>query len=89
MKAPAERAISDTKEKGHGGTLLLALLAVPLVYVLSTGPMMKFGLHMRMPPFIERVYIAPCVAAYDHVPLASSFFDWYLDQVWNIDGRAK
>ena len=76
-------SMTESKEEVHrpdrsGGTLVWFFLAAPLLYVLSIGPVFKFG---GKPPlsleFVEAFY-APVIWLHDHTPLKKPL-EWYVD----------
>jgi len=70
---------SDEQARGGGPLRVLAFLLLAVVlYVLSTGPVIKLCLvsGKRVPPIIDAAY-KPLEFCYRHSDIAHGFFDWY------------
>jgi len=68
------------------GSMLLCVALLPVLYVLSVGPVVRFYSGTRgAPPRAVRAFYAPLEALYDNSDAARAFFDWYLRTLW----RAK
>jgi len=77
-----ERRVNDhpDKEQGHdrrGGLWLIWAFLLLIVYVLSVGPVARL-FNGKPPPRALIAFYAPLELAYDHLPPAKEFIDWYL-----------
>ena len=62
-----------------GGTLAWVILAAPLLYILSIGPVLRFGGKTLLP--FDVIY-APVIWLHDHTPLEKPL-EWYVE-LWGI-----
>ena len=82
--APKQNAQETKPEhgKGHGyAWYLLAIAAIPTLYVLSLAPLTAhYSLKGQFPDTFD-AYYAPLDWALDHCPPLNAAFDWYRDDV--------
>ncbi len=75
----AERESGDQNRGGGPPRLLALLLLAPVLYVLSTGPVIRLCLiasPKRVPQAVDIAY-KPLEWSYNHSDIAKEFFDWY------------
>jgi len=84
--------VDETDQQGvqeRPGCGLLRLFCVSggvlLIYVLSTGPVLKFCPPASQTQIVNSFYMPLDVLA-SKVPVAGIFFWWYLDDVWRVHG---
>jgi hypothetical protein len=76
-----QRIVTQRWGRGNAVCVLLIVLActMPVVYLLSVGPVLRFELLDARPLQGARdSYLAPCEWLIDHTPLESGVF-WYTD----------
>ena len=67
------------KGEGHdkrGGLWLIWVFVLLIFYVLSVGPVARLY-NGKTPPGALMMFYAPLEFAYDHLPPAREFIDWY------------
>ena len=69
----------DDEKRSHSRLWWLALVLVPVVYVLSVGPAVVYGGHL---PLVEAFY-GPVVWLCNHSTLAENFLHWWVLEVWS------
>lgn len=77
------RAASGTDRYGPrfpAGRTTMVLLLLPVLYVLSVGPVLKFDI--RFPG--EGQFYLPLVLAMVHSPRFERAMEWYLWNVWRV-----
>jgi hypothetical protein len=71
------------KEKRTGSgcvvATVVAMLLLPLLYILSSGPALWITVNVRLPATLWNVAYWPLTYARDTVPGFHSRFQWYLD----------
>lgn len=55
----------DRNSGGKYGELILALIIVPIVYVLSIGPVVALTEKTRLGPYLETIYL-PVILLHEH-----------------------
>lgn len=80
-----ETGLDERTEKRGWGLLPAGILFFLLSYVLSPGPVAKFLLNKTAgpPPIILALY-APLTRLYQHSAVAKNFYDWYMQDLWNV-----
>lgn len=58
---------------------VLAVIAIPILYVLSPGPLVAVYGRSTMPPGWALVYVAPLEWCCERFPPIQKFYDNYLD----------
>ena len=76
--ADSERGHGDSGRGGGVMRMVTILLVSFLLYVLSTGPVIKLCLtsSKRLPPPVDIMY-KPLEFCYHHSNAVQHFFDWY------------
>jgi len=79
--------MTDPETKGRGGCLtvaiLVAVLLLPIAYVLSIGPALWLSLNYYIPPKLYQIYASPVFfVAYKCQPLDDAL-NWYLS-IFNV-----
>ena len=59
------------------------LVALPVLYVLSVGPVALFAKRLDLSPRPFRAFYTPLVWLHDHTPLEKPL-DWYV-KLWGVD----
>jgi len=62
---------------------VVAIVVLPVLYVLSIGPMMKLGMKGICFPGEEQFY-RPLVSAMVHSPRFERVMRWYVCDVWRV-----
>jgi len=76
--------------RGGGGTLSLWLLALPVLYVLSSGPVAKLDTTFNFPknqPMLEHgleIIYWPVAWCTRHSSFFGGFLLWYWRDVWHV-----
>lgn len=85
-----ELLMNDEKQKRRSGWYWWALL-LPVIYVLSIGPVTKIYVEMEQ-AHLNTEWIKPCFYRF-YAPLhwanrnstwVDQFFDWYIDDLWQV-----
>ena len=63
----------------HAALLMLAIVALLLFYVLSSGPALWFVVNARLPAALWNVTYWPLTFARDVIPGFHEYFQWYLN----------
>jgi hypothetical protein len=89
-QAQAIAAQPSEPRHGAGGSSAFWLLALPVLYVLSIGPMAKIDKTLDLTknqPGLERgleILYAPVVWCAKHSPTFKSLLLWYWRDVWHV-----
>jgi len=80
-----EHDAQQSQERRGSGLLRIfwALVVVLVLYVLTTGPVIKICVERRGPSATVNIFYRPLELANRHVPAAERFFDWYF-KMWHI-----
>jgi hypothetical protein len=62
--------------------VFLAFVLLVVLYVGSSGPVLKMYGHRR-PPLAVEVFYTPVMICYHYSPIAKRFLDWYF-HMWKI-----
>ncbi len=77
-----------TVQQSRKGSGLLSygglLLGLCILYVLSTGPVLKLCKSGRNMPDAVETFYTPLAYLYLNVPFAQEFFDWYF-KLWGFE----
>jgi len=61
---------------------LWSLLVFLLLYVLTTGPVIRGVDGMGVNQDFLMVLYAPLIILSDNIPMVQQFFEWYVEDVW-------
>lgn len=78
---------STVQQPRKGSGLLTyggVLLGLCVLYVLSTGPVLKLCDSARNVPDAVETFYTPLIYLYMNVPFAQEFFDWYF-KLWGFE----
>ncbi len=78
---PAKVATAHSSAAMVAVLMLVVIVLLPLLYVLSTGPILMMVSRGRMEPEFWKWFYAPLEWLYDNVKFVQAFFDWYF-QLW-------
>ena len=71
----------EMNNSGRVAVIVVALIALPLLYVLSSGPAVALMNAEVLPYGVFDTIYWPLNRLYDHNHTARQFFDWY-DNIW-------
>ena len=74
----------DENRKGGFATAACLVLAGLMIYMLSTGPVMKLAQYNVIAFDAADSVYAPVYWLADNFPPVDTFFTWYLDDLWRI-----
>jgi hypothetical protein len=75
---------NETKSRSHGFSLVIGLLiALPLLYVLSIGPVALCAKKTSTDPQTLRVFYRPVIWLHDHTPLEKPL-ELYIN-LWGVN----
>jgi hypothetical protein len=74
---------AEVNRPGHsGGTLAWFILAAPLLYILSVGPVAAIWIKFKLPEAPLETFYAPLIWLHGHTPLKEPL-EWYVE-LWGV-----
>ena len=83
MMSMTDDASSEIRSPPSWGWLSLwSFLVLILLYVLSTGPVIRAVNRAGVQPDVLGFIYAPLIFLSDHVPMVQELFEWYVEDIW-------
>jgi len=76
---PAKEATAHSTSSAVVVVMLLIVVLLPVLYVLSTGPILTMVDRGRLAPEFWYWFYAPLEWLNNHVKFVEAFFDWYFE----------
>jgi hypothetical protein len=71
--------------RSHFAWIFWTVPTLLILYVLSTGPVIKLSNRGSLPYGVANIIYLPLVYLDFNYPPARSFFTWYIDDIWHAD----